>query len=143
MVHGDDKGMVMPPRVAPIQLVIVPIPYKQSESAELLSRCSAFAKDFAKKGIRVKLDDRDIYTPGWKYNDWEKKGVCIRMEVGPEDMKNGTARLVRRDNGEKTVYEWKELETKIPELLESIHDSMFKKAKEELDSSIVKVCFVY
>lgn len=139
MIHGDDKGMVMPPRVAPIQVVIIPIIYKTADAKELLQRCEAIVEELTKLDMRVKLDDRDNYTPGWKYNDWELKGVCMRIELGPEDMKNQTVRAVRRDTNEKMSFKWSELASKINQTFDSIHDNLFRKAKKVLDASIIKV----
>lgn len=139
MIHGDDKGMVMPPRCSPLHVIIVPIIYKDESAPELLERCELLAKDLTKLGVRVKVDDRDNYTPGWKYNEWEVKGVCIRMEIGPRDMKNETARLVRRDTSDKSDHKWDELASVIPAMLEDMHKSMLHKARTKLESSIVKV----
>ncbi|XP_055388345.1 LOW QUALITY PROTEIN: uncharacterized protein LOC129616798 [Condylostylus longicornis] len=139
MIHGDDKGMVMPPRCAPVQVVIVPIVYKEACSIEMIERCNKIAESLTEIGVRVKVDDRDNYTPGWKYNDWETKGVCIRMEIGPRDMKSETARLVKRHNGDKSDHRWSELVAVVPTMLEDIHNAMFKKAKDSLDGSITKV----
>lgn len=122
-----------------VQVVIVPILYKDAETQTIIQKCEAFRADLTAAGIRVKLDDRDNYTPGWKFNDWEVKGVCIRMEVGPADMKNETVRLVRRDTNEKSNVGWADVGKAVPVMLDSIHDSMLRKAKENLDKSIVKV----
>lgn len=139
MVHGDDKGMVMPPRVAPVQVAIIPIIYKEAQTEDLLKRCHTIADQLTEVGIRVKVDDRDNYTAGWKYNDWETKGVCLRMEIGPKDMKAQSARLVRRDTNDKSDHPWNTLPTVIPELLKTIHTSMLAKAKKQLEDSIVKI----
>lgn len=87
MYHGDDKGLVLPPRVASVQVVIVPI-YKKGEEEVILAKSRQILDELKKAGIRVHLDDRDNYTPGWKYNHWELKGVPIRLELGSKDLKN-------------------------------------------------------
>lgn len=131
----------MPPRCAPLQVVIIPIVYKENTD-EVLDRCAALVKELKNVGVRTKLDDRENYTPGWKYNHWEMRGVCIRIEIGPRDLKNETARLVRRDTNAKTDHHWSELATAVPAMLEDIHHSMLNKARHNLETSIVKVCLL-
>lgn len=87
MVHGDDKGLVLPPKVAPVQVVIVPIPYKGAETGAIMTKAKEILEKLQKKDIAVVLDDRQEYTPGWKFNQWELKGVPIRIEIGPRDLK--------------------------------------------------------
>jgi len=139
MVHGDDKGIVLPPKVAQIQVVILPITYNEEEAEAHSKKCDEIKGLLAARGIRCHVDDRRNYTPGWKFNHWEVKGVCIRMELGPRDMKLETVRLVRRDTGERSDVPWSQLTTAIPKLLEDIHLSMFTKAKKKYDESIIKV----
>ncbi len=123
MAHGDDNGLVLPPAVAPIQLVILPIaqhkPGVLEKAAELKERLSNIA--------RVKMDDSDN-SPGWKFAEYEMKGVPLRLEIGPRDIENNQCVLVRRDNREKTVVSLDELETKVPELLQAVHDGLYQKA---------------
>lgn len=123
MTHGDDNGLVLPPAVAPIQLVILPIaqhkPGVLDKARELADRLSAVA--------RVKVDDSDN-SAGWKFAEYEMKGVPLRLEIGPRDIENNQCVLVRRDNREKTVVSLDELETKIPELLQAVHDGLYQKA---------------
>ncbi|MBQ7037860.1 MAG: proline--tRNA ligase [Clostridia bacterium] len=123
MTHGDDNGLVLPPAVAPIQLVILPIaqhkPGVLDKAHELADRLSAVA--------RVKVDDSDN-SAGWKFAEYEMKGVPLRLEIGPRDIENNQCVLVRRDNREKTVVSLDELETKIPELLQAVHDGLYQKA---------------
>ena len=123
MTHGDDNGLVLPPAVAPIQLVILPIaqhkPGVLDKARELADRLSAVA--------RVKVDDSDN-SAGWKFAEYEMKGVPLRLEIGPRDIENNQCVLVRRDNREKTVVSLDELETKIPELLKAVHDGLYQKA---------------
>ncbi len=101
MVHGDDKGLVLPPKVAPVQVVIVPIPYKGAEPAAIAAKAKELHTILKEKGILVVLDDREEYTPGWKFNQWELKGVPIRIEIGPRDLKQQQVMMVRRDTGQK------------------------------------------
>lgn len=143
MIHGDDKGMVLPPRCAPIQVIVIPIIYKDESENEMIQRCNLIVDDLAKVGVRAKVDDRENYTPGWKYNDWETKGVCLRMELGPRDMKNQTVRLVQRYSGVKSDHLWSELATTVPSMLEEIHREMLQNARNTLEKSIVKVNVSY
>lgn len=133
MVHGDNEGLKLPPRVAPIQVVIVPI----AQHKEGVIDKATELKDKISKIARVKLDISDK-MPGWKFSEYEMKGVPIRLEVGPKDIEKNQVVLVRRDTREKIFVSMDELETKIPELLEDIHNSMYeaaKKAREEKTSS--------
>ena len=125
MAHGDDNGLVLPPAVAPIQVVIIPIAQHKEgvldKAKELEQRVKAIA--------RVKVDDSDN-TPGWKFAEYEMKGVPLRLEIGPKDMEQNQCVLVRRDNREKTVVSLDELEEKIPQLLKAVHDGMYQQALE-------------
>jgi len=135
MTHGDDKGAVMPPRVAQHQAVFVPIPMKSEGFTELLQGCDDLADILRKSNVRVTVDGRDNYTPGWKFNHWEVKGVPLRIELGPRDMKNKTVRVCRRDTGEKIDIAWDDLPTVIPALLEQIQNDMLQRATKTLDES--------
>ena len=86
MIHGDEKGLVLPPRVATTQVVIIPVPYKDVDSTAMLDACRKVAETLEASGLRVKEDTRDNYPPGWKYSDWELKGVPLRIEIGPKDI---------------------------------------------------------
>ena len=124
MVHGDDNGLVLPPRVAPTQVVIIPI---QQKNPDVLKKAHEYLEKIAKLGIRVKLDDSDR-SAGWKYAEHEMKGVPVRLEVGPRDIANGVCVLAKRNDGAKlTVKEDEVLET-LPKLLDTIHEEMYKKA---------------
>ncbi len=126
MVHGDDRGLKLPPRMAPIQAVIVPIISKQAREA-VLAAAGALAEQL--KGIvHVKLDAREEYSPGWKYNEWEMKGVPVRIELGPRDLEKNQAVLVRRDSGAKEAVPLGELPVRLPLLLEEIQRDMFAAA---------------
>lgn len=139
MTHGDNKGLVLPPRVAPLQAIIIPIIFKTVITEEQKNVCVEIEGILKKAGIRAKIDDRSNYTPGWKYNHWEVKGVCLRFEVGPRDIENKSVRVVIRDNMEKVDVPISELETKIPKLLEEFQDRLLSKAKQKQQESTVKV----
>ncbi len=129
MTHGDDNGLVLPPAVAPIQLVILPIaqhkPGVLDKARELADRLQAVA--------RVKVDDSDN-SAGWKFAEYEMKGVPLRLEIGPRDIENNQCVLVRRDNREKTVVSLDELETAVPALLQAVHDGLYEKALARRES---------
>ena len=136
MVHGDDKGLVLPPRVAPIQVVIIPIYHSDEEKKTVLKEVQDIAAVFRmdKYKIRVHLDDRDQVTPGFKFNEWEMKGVPLRVELGPKDIERNKFVLVRRDNGQKqelslTSYYGEDTKAE----LDKIHNDMFANAKKILD----------
>jgi prolyl-tRNA synthetase len=139
MVHGDDIGLVLPPRMAPVQVVIVPILSKSLTIEQANPYCNKIADDLKKYNVRVKYDDRDIYNPGWKYNHWEQKGVPIRIEVGPRDIEQNAARIVVRYNGAKEDCAIDGLGCLLKQKLEDIQTAMFVKAKEARDSHIVTV----
>ena len=123
MTHGDDNGLVLPPAVAPIQLVIIPI---ASHKEGVLDKANELKNKLANV-CRVKLDDSDN-SAGWKFAEYEMKGVPLRLEIGPKDIENNRCVVVRRDNGEKVFVSLDELETKIPELLEAVRDGLYRKA---------------
>ena len=130
MVHGDDSGLVLPPKIAPTQLMIIPIAQHKEgvldKADELFERLKAI-------GIRVKVDDSEK-SPGFKFSEQEMRGIPLRIEIGPRDIENNQCILVRRDNGEKTTVSLDELETVVPALLETIHTAMFEKAKAHRDA---------
>ena len=125
MTHGDDNGLVLPPAIAPIQVIIIPIaqhkPGVLDKAGELLERL--------KKVARVKLDDSDN-SPGWKFSEYEMKGVPLRLEIGPKDIEQNQCVLVRRDTREKIVVSLDELETAVPAALKAVHDGLYQKALE-------------
>lgn len=133
MVHGDDKGLVLPPRVAPIQVVIVPIYYSDSDKENVLRKAKEVQEILSKIKIRVRLDSRDEWTPGYKFNDWEMKGVPLRIEIGPKDIAKGKVVLVRRDNQKKADLEFRNLENRVQSVLAEIQQSLFEKAKKFLE----------
>ncbi len=137
-VHSDDKGLVLPPKLAPTQVVIVPILFEKTR-VKVLQEAQKVKEKLEKKGISVYLDDRDNYNPGWKFNEWEVKGVPIRIEIGPKDLENKQARVVRRDSGEKQSLPLTALAKEVELILAQIQDSLFKKAEKLLKNNVVKV----
>ncbi|MFO7981241.1 MAG: proline--tRNA ligase [Candidatus Aminicenantes bacterium] len=127
MAHGDDSGLCFPPRVAPLQVIIVPISIGEWKK-NVLPVAENIRQSLDRKGFRVELDAREQFTPGWKFSEWEMKGVPLRLEIGPRDIKNNNAVLVRRDNRNKQVVSQDELENKIQEILSRIQKDMFDKS---------------
>lgn len=128
MSHSDDHGLVLPPKLAPIQVVIIPI-YKNDEQLAIISNTvNEIVKKLKSKGISVKYDDRNTQKPGWKFNEYEFKGVPVRMAIGPRDLENGTIEVARRDTLEKAVYQIADIENKIEHLLDSIQTNLYQKA---------------
>jgi prolyl-tRNA synthetase len=132
MVHGDDRGLVVPPRVASIQVVIIPITYKKGDSSAILEKSEEILKKLEKKNISAVLDDRKEYTPGWKFHEWELKGVPIRIEIGPRDLKQNQITLARRDTFQKTNAKIEDTAKATLSLLDEIQDNLYLKAKERL-----------
>lgn len=132
MLHGDDKGLVLPPRVARHQVVVVPI-FNEENQEKILKKADALGKSI---GQRVMVDERSGYSPGWKFNEWEMKGIPIRVEIGPKDIAKKQVVVVRRDNGKKEIVLEKNLKGRISKILEEMQKSMLTKAKKALDSSI-------
>lgn len=139
MVHSDDKGLVLPPAVAPIQAIVVPIPFKDNDRAAVVGAAADVAGQLRAAGVRVKEDARDNYSPGFKYNYWELRGVPIRVELGPRDLQNKQVVLVRRDTGAKESCAWEGLGDRVKSLLATIHSDMLAKATKERDESIVRI----
>jgi prolyl-tRNA synthetase len=128
MVHSDNMGLVLPPRVAQVQVVIIPI-LKKGDDMEALSKNAQEVYDKLKKaGVKVVLDDRENYNPGFKFNHWEVKGTPIRLELGKKDFEKQEMRCCKRHNGEKFQLKTDTLDQRIPEMLEEIHHEMFNKA---------------
>ena len=128
MTHSDDEGLVLPPKIAPIHVVIVPI-YKGEEQLNQISeRALQLKKELEEKNIRVKYDDRDTHKPGWKFAEYEFKGVPVRIAIGPRDLENGTVEVARRDTKEKEILQQKDLAHKVENLLEKIQRNLYQKA---------------
>lgn len=138
MSHSDDHGLVLPPKLAPTQVVIIPI-YKTSDQLEAISgRAREIMSALKARGISVKYDDRDTFKPGWKFNEYEFKGVPVRLAIGPRDIENGTVEVARRDTLEKSVYQLTDIDIKVENLLGSIQENLFQKALAFRDNSIYK-----
>jgi prolyl-tRNA synthetase len=128
MAHSDDKGLVLPPKLAPIQVVIIPIYRKEEQLAEISKVAIKIKEALQAKGISVKFDDRDTYKPGWKFNEYEFKGIPVRLAIGPRDLENGTIEVARRDTLEKETYQITDIENKVEHILEQIQDNLFQRA---------------
>ena len=132
MTHGDNNGLVLPPRIAPTQVVIVPI--AAHKNPEVLETAKAMMSSLVAAGVRVKLDDSD-QSMGWKCAEYEMRGVPIRMELGPRDLAEGNCCLVRRDNGEKVTAKIEGIENEVKTLLDTIHDNMYAVAEKNLEDN--------
>jgi prolyl-tRNA synthetase len=139
MTHSDDEGLVLPPRIAPLQVVIVPI-YKGEEQKALLDeKIHAMVASFKAAGIRVKYDDSDNQRPGWKFAEYELKGVPVRIAVGPRDLENNQVEIARRDTKEKTTVSMDGITETVSQLLLDIQSNLFNRAKKYRDDHITKV----
>lgn len=139
MVHGDDRGLVLPPEIAPYQVVIIPIFYKEIERNLILNKAKEVFKKLKENGISTVLDDRAEYTPGWKFNQWELKGVPIRIEIGPRDIEKKQVVAARRDTFERIAVKEEELINTMNGVLKEIQDNLFNRAKKFLDEHITSV----
>ncbi|HTJ48592.1 MAG TPA: proline--tRNA ligase, partial [Cyclobacteriaceae bacterium] len=128
MAHSDDDGLILPPKLAPIHVVIVPIFRSDEELVRITNKVDELASSLRKQGYSVKFDDRDNYKPGFKFAEWELKGVPVRIAIGPRDLDNGTVEVARRDTKEKQVMKMDDVATSIPALLDNIQESIYKKA---------------
>jgi prolyl-tRNA synthetase len=138
MTHGDDSGLILPPRVAPYQAVIIPIAAANWQET-ILPQAQKLADDLRKADLRIKLDDRDAYTPGWKYSEWEMRGVPVRIEIGPKDIAKGQVVVVRRDNRAKEFVPMSEAAQRVRTILDSLQTDLFNKAKAYRDSHIFEI----
>ncbi|NLF95507.1 MAG: proline--tRNA ligase [Candidatus Riflebacteria bacterium] len=136
MVHGDDRGLRLPPKVAPIQAVVIPIVYKDSQ--DVIIKARELMKRLAASDIRVHLDDREGFKPGWKYSEYEMMGVPLRVEIGQKDLEKNQVCLVRRDTGEKMFIPDAELEATVLRLMEEIQQTLFAQAAEILKNKTVR-----
>ncbi|HNP48409.1 MAG TPA: proline--tRNA ligase [Bacteroidia bacterium] len=138
MAHSDDDGLVLPPKLAPIQVVIVPI-YKTDEQLAAISAVAdKIQAELKAKGVSVKYDDRDTQKPGWKFSEYEFKGVPVRIAIGPRDLENGTVEVARRDTKEKSVMHITDLSIKVEHLLEQIQSNLYNKALNFRDTHTYK-----
>ena len=129
MTHGDDGGLILPPRIAPYQVVIIPIP-RGNWKETIVPKAREIRDQLVARGIRVMLDDRDSQTPGWKYNEWEMRGVPLRMEIGPKDLEKSQVVLARRDTREKSFVAMDGLAEKVEEMLATIQKALYDRAVE-------------
>ena len=139
MTHGDDKGLILPPKIAPIQVVIIPIYYTNDDKDSVIQKAHELEDDLSAINLRVHLDDREQLTPGFKFNDWEMKGIPIRIEIGPKDIAKKQVVLVRRHDQTKTSVNMDSLTEEISSELKNIQKEMFDTAKKILDERVVKV----
>ena len=135
MAHGDDRGLVLPPEIAPYQVVIVPIPGKDGQA--VWERAAALAAQLGER-VRVKLDDRDHYTPGWKFNEWEMRGAPLRLEIGPRDLARNQVVLVRRSGLQKEAVSQDGLTATVERILREIQDELMARARNFLEGHIVE-----
>lgn len=140
MVHGDDQGLILPPMIAPTQVVLIPI-WKGEEKEEVLKAIHKLERIFesnlryANQPLRFHMDEREDFTPGFKFNEWEMKGVPLRIEIGPKDIKNSTVTVARRDNGERILVRFNEATKSISDLLEQVQQNMLDIAKKFMDEN--------
>jgi prolyl-tRNA synthetase len=139
MVHSDDEGLVIPPKLAPIHVVLVPIYRKEEERETVVKRIHEIADMLKAVGVKVKVDDRDTYKPGYKFAEWEQKGIPVRLALGPRDLEQNSIELARRDLKTKEVVPIEGLEIRIQALLEDIQASLFNKAKLFLETRTYRV----
>ncbi len=134
LCHGDDRGLVLPPNIAPIQVVIVPIFYKEVDQKEISDKSKQLSSQLEIMGIRTMIDDRLQYTPGWKYHEWEMKGVPLRVEIGPKDIQAKQVTLVRRDNREKLAVKNEAAKETISRMLGAIQEHLHQRARTSFES---------
>lgn len=139
MAHSDDNGLVLPPKIAPIQVVIVPIYKNKEQLAAISEKVNGIVKELKRKNISVKFDDRDTHKPGFKFAEWELKGVPVRLAIGPRDLENGTVEVARRDTLEKETLQMTDIAEKIENLLIQIQDNIFQKASSFRDDNTYNV----
>jgi len=139
MAHSDDDGLVLPPKLAPIHVVVVPIFKSEEELAKIEEKVKEFAAPLKKLGFEVKFDKRDTHKPGFKFAEWELKGVPVRIALGPRDLENGTAEVARRDTKTKQVIKLSEVADFVPQLLDEIQRNIYEKAKAFRESMTTEV----
>jgi prolyl-tRNA synthetase len=139
MGHGDDAGLILPPRLAPVQAVVVPIFRGDEERGAVMEAASKLVEQLGARGVRAKLDDREHVRPGFKFAEWELKGVPLRLEVGPKDVANGETRMANRATGEKGQIKVDALLETAPDLLEEIQKDVFQRALEFRNANIHRV----
>lgn len=135
MTHSDDQGLVIPPKLAPNQLVIVPIWKNDEQKAEVLEYCHEIMDELKKHDIRMKIDDRENMSPGWKFNEHETAGIPLRLTIGPRDLENNNVELARRDTLDKNIVSREGIAPKVADLLITIQEELFASAKERIDKN--------
>jgi len=130
MVHSDDKGLVLPPKVAQTQIVVIPIIYKDDDGKDMCDQAFEVTKILRAAGFRVVLDERRNHNPGFKFNRWEIRGTPVRVEIGKNELKEQTARICLRHNGKKFSLKWDELAEKMSSVMEDIHTDLYNNAKK-------------
>jgi prolyl-tRNA synthetase len=128
MAHSDDDGLILPPRLAPIHVVIVPIYKKEEELKAISGKAEQLITDLRKQGLSIRFDNRDTYKPGFKFAEHELRGVPVRLAIGPRDLENGTVEVARRDTREKQTVKMEDIATAIPQLLEDIQENIYQRA---------------
>jgi prolyl-tRNA synthetase len=139
MSHSDDNGLVLPPKLAPIQVVIVPVFKNAEQLAEVSAKAVPLKKALEAQGISVKYDDRDTHKPGWKFAEYEFKGVPVRITIGPRDIEQGTVEVARRDTLEKETFQLTDIENKIIHLLSQIQKNLYDRALDFRENNSFRV----
>lgn len=139
MTHSDDDGLVLPPQLAPIQVVIVPVFFNDEQRAQIGEKVKGIQKALEAKGISVKYDDRDTHKPGWKFAEYELKGVPVRIAIGARDLENGTAEVARRDTKVKATYPLENIEAQVESLLADIQENLYQRALQFRADNTTKV----
>lgn len=139
MAHSDDEGLVLPPKLAPIHVVIVPIFRSEEELAKVTTEVDKVMKTLREQGCTVKFDNRDTQKPGFKFAEWELKGVPVRLAIGPRDLENGTVEVARRDTKEKQVMKLEDVGMLVPKLLDEIQVNIYNRALKFRTDMITKV----
>ena len=139
MCHSDDEGLVLPPRLAPIQVVAVPIYRSEEELSSISERMLELKKQFKEKGISFKYDDDDNRRPGWKFSEYETKGVPVRLAMGPRDLANGKIEIVRRDTKEKKIVDFEGVSDYVDNLLQEMQEHLFQRALDFKNNSTIEV----
>jgi len=139
MAHSDDDGLVLPPKLAPIHVVIVPIFKTEEELNKISAKVDTISTELRKAGYSVKFDNRDNYKPGFKFAEYEMRGVPVRIAIGPRDLENGTVEVARRDTKEKQVMKMDDVATEVPKLLDSIQNNIYQKALKFRNDNMLKI----
>ncbi|QNF32469.1 proline--tRNA ligase [Adhaeribacter swui] len=139
MAHSDDDGLVLPPMLAPIQVVIIPVFFNETQLAQISEKAKQIKQALEVRGISVKFDDRDTQKPGWKFAEYELQGVPVRIAIGARDLENGTAEVARRDTKVKTTYPLENLDAQVADLLNEIQENIYQKAFQFREEHITKV----